>query len=96
MAAQVRFLDQFPYDSIHLREGYGDRVFKTPVRMDARVREAPSHKESVVTYAPTSRASQDYKAVARELVARLTKSPSRASRTPAGKGARRARRGIEV
>jgi len=53
-----------------LRDGYGERVFKATVRMDARVREAPSHKESVVTYAPTSRAAQDYQAVAREFVAR--------------------------
>jgi chromosome partitioning protein len=53
-----------------LREGYGERVFKAMVRMDARVREAPSHKESVVTYAPASRAAQDYQAVAREFIAR--------------------------
>jgi len=53
-----------------LRESYGERVFKATVRMDARVREAPSHKESVVTYAPASRAAQDYQAVAREFVAR--------------------------
>jgi chromosome partitioning protein len=58
-----------------LREGYGDRVFRTPVRMDARVREAPSHKESVVSYAPTSRASEDYKSVAREFLARVEKAP---------------------
>lgn len=53
-----------------LRASYGERVFKATVRMDARVREAPSHKESVVTYAPASRAAQDYQAVAREFVAR--------------------------
>jgi chromosome partitioning protein len=53
-----------------LRESYGDRVFKATVRMDARVREAPSHKESVVTYAPRSRAAQDYEAVAREFATR--------------------------
>jgi chromosome partitioning protein len=72
-----------------LREGYGERVFKTPVRMDARVREAPSHKQSVVTYAPGSRASQDYKAIARELVARIEKAG-------AGQSARRSRRRVEV
>jgi chromosome partitioning protein len=71
-----------------LREGYGDRVFKTPVRMDARVREAPSHKESVVTYAPTSRASQDYKAVAKELVARISQ--------PKPQAKSRSRRGVKV
>lgn len=74
-----------------LREGYGERVFKTPVRMDARVREAPSHRESVVTYAPTSRASQDYKSVARELVARLARGGA-ASKTGKSQGARRAGR----
>jgi chromosome partitioning protein len=65
-----------------LRHGYKDRVFKTVVRMDARVREAPSHKESVVTYAPSSRAAQDYKAVAKEFIARTqsVQTPSRASR----------------
>lgn len=59
-----------------LRAGYGSRVFETLVRMDARVREAPSHKESVVTYAPSARASQDYKAVAREFLKRTEKRPS--------------------
>jgi chromosome partitioning protein len=54
-----------------LREGYEDRVFQNVVRMDARVREAPSHKESVVTYAPASRASADYRAAAKEFVARV-------------------------
>lgn len=57
-----------------LRESYGERVFKATVRMDARVREAPSHKESVVTYAPGSRAAQDYDAVAREFVTRVASS----------------------
>jgi chromosome partitioning protein len=54
-----------------LREGYGERVFKATVRMDARVREAPSHRESVVTYAPGSRAALDYAEVAREFVTRV-------------------------
>jgi chromosome partitioning protein len=67
-----------------LREGYGERVFKATVRMDARAREAPSHKESVVTYAPTSRAAQDYQAVAREFVAR-TASAKPAARSGAAK-----------
>ncbi len=53
-----------------LRDGYGERVFEATVRMDARAREAPSHKESVVTYAPTSRAAVDYAEVAREFVTR--------------------------
>ena len=70
-----------------LREGYKDRVFKATVRMDARVREAPSHRQGVVTYSPEARAAQDYKAVAREFLARTekaragTKSRSQARRT---------------
>jgi chromosome partitioning protein len=71
-----------------LRDGYGERVFKAAVRMDARVREAPSHKESVVTYAPTSRAAQDYQAVAREFVARTASARPRPAKAPAGKSAK--------
>jgi chromosome partitioning protein len=77
-----------------LREGYGERVFKATVRMDARVREAPSHKESVVTYAPASRAAQDYQAVAREFIARTASarpSPAGKSRTKSKSSPARAR-----
>jgi chromosome partitioning protein len=76
-----------------LRESYGERVFKATVRMDARVREAPSHKESVVTYAPRSRAAQDYEAVAREFVTRTASHGNAASSTAARpkKNAARAR-----
>ena len=66
-----------------LEADFKERVFKTPVRMDARVREAPSHKESVVTYAPSARASQDYKAVAKEFLARIDASKAAASQKTA-------------
>jgi chromosome partitioning protein len=82
-----------------LRESYGDRVFKAVVRMDARVREAPSHKESVVTYSPGARAAQDYGAVAREFLARTAsaRGPSRVAgtqkKTSAGRSGEKARSG---
>jgi chromosome partitioning protein len=63
-----------------LREGYGNRVFETPVRLDARVREAPSHRQSVVTYAPRSRASQDYRNVAKEFLTRVQQETPRPRR----------------
>ncbi len=75
-----------------LRAGYGERVFKATVRMDARVREAPSHRESVVTYAPTARAAQDYQAVAREFVAR-TASVRPATKASAGRAGGRSKSG---
>jgi chromosome partitioning protein len=76
---------------LQLKEGFGDRVFETPVRMDARVREAPSHKLSVVSYAPDARASQDYRSVAREFVTRT------AQKTPSARQkARAARRAAKV
>jgi chromosome partitioning protein len=59
-----------------LRASFGERVFESVVRMDARVREAPSHRESVVTYAPGSRAALDYAAVARELLVRTAGKPA--------------------
>jgi chromosome partitioning protein len=69
-----------------LRESYHDRVFESVVRMDARVREAPSHKQCVVTYAPSSRASLDYGAATTELLRRVeaARQPAR-SRSPARK-----------
>lgn len=50
-----------------LRDRLGDAVLATVVRENVRVAEAPSHQQSVLTYAPTSAGAQDYRAVAREL-----------------------------
>jgi len=79
-----------------LRASYGERVFKTVVRMDARVREAPSHKESVVTYAPKARAAQDYAALAREFLARTDAARTGAARPSAGRGGAEARSGARA
>jgi chromosome partitioning protein len=42
--------------------------FKTKIRSNVKVAEAPSHASSVIKYAPLSTASKDYKDLAKEIV----------------------------
>ncbi len=70
-----------------LRKTFRDRVLKTVVRENIRVAEAWSHGVPVTTYAPRCNGSQDYRAVAQELLAR--KRRRKASKRKASK--RRAR-----
>ncbi len=44
------------------------KVFKTVIRENVRVRECPGSGQSILTYAPTSHAAEDYMSLARELV----------------------------
>lgn len=53
-----------------LREAFGDLVMKTPIRENVRLAEAPSFRESIVTYDPKSSASQDYRALVNEVIER--------------------------
>lgn len=53
-----------------LREAFGDLVMKTPIRENVRLAEAPSFRESIVTYDPKSSASQDYRALVSEVIER--------------------------
>ncbi len=50
-----------------MREIFGDLVFDTVVHRDVRLPESPSAGESILTYAPRSRAAADYRALAREI-----------------------------
>jgi len=47
------------------------RVFQTVIRENVRVRECPGSGQSVLSYASTSHAAEDYRALAREVTARL-------------------------
>lgn len=47
---------------------FAGKVFKTMIRDNVKLAEAPSYKEPIVTYAPTSHGSQDYQQLAREVV----------------------------
>ena len=54
-----------------LRARFGSVVLEQPVREAIRVAEAPASRLPITRYAPTSRAADDYRAVATELLRRL-------------------------
>jgi chromosome partitioning protein len=51
-----------------MREIFGDLVFDTVIHRNARLAEAPSAGEPVLTYAPRSRGAADYRALAAEML----------------------------
>ena len=53
-----------------LRQRFGEKVTERTVRESVRIAEAPSAQESVFSYAPNSRGTEDYRAVVEELTAR--------------------------
>ena len=46
---------------------FGDRVFRSRVRTNVKLAEAPSHGKSIFSYAPESNGSEDYLALGREV-----------------------------
>ncbi|MCV9385633.1 ParA family protein [Reichenbachiella ulvae] len=55
-----------------IEENYDLNIFKSKIRSNVRVSEAPSFGESVLSYAPSSNGAVDYKAFAKEILS-LTK-----------------------
>ncbi len=53
-----------------LRQHFGKRVFKTVIRDNIRLAEAPGHALPIQAYDPRSRGAEDYKALAREVLVR--------------------------
>ncbi len=53
--------------SSELDNFFQDKVFKTKIRTNVRLAEAPSHGKTVFEYAPDSYGSQDYRNLAREV-----------------------------
>ncbi len=53
----------------HLRERFGDQVFKAVIRENVRLAECPSFSCSILEYARTSKGAEDYLALAREVIA---------------------------
>jgi chromosome partitioning protein len=51
-----------------MREFFGDLVFNTVIHRTVRLAEAPSAGQSVLTFAPNSRAAQEYRALASEIL----------------------------
>lgn len=53
-----------------MRELFGDLVFDTVIHKSVRLAEAPSAGESILTYAPDSKSTVEYRALADELINR--------------------------
>lgn len=51
---------------------FGNRLFKTVIRPNVKLAEAPSYGQSVLTYAPDSNGAIDYQALAREFLGEST------------------------
>ncbi len=58
-----------------LEEHFGDKVFRTRVRVNVRLAEAPSHGATIFEYAPSSGAAADFQGLAGEFAARLALKP---------------------
>lgn len=50
-----------------LRQSYGDKVFKTKIRKNIRLAEAPLSSMDIISYAPDSNGAEDYRELAREV-----------------------------
>lgn len=53
-----------------IKKNYEVPLFKTNIRVNVKLSEAPAYSESVISYAPGSNGSLDYKNLAKELLAR--------------------------
>ncbi|MBR1808643.1 MAG: ParA family protein [Paludibacteraceae bacterium] len=53
-----------------VRRHFGTLVFNTVISRNVRLSEAPSHGMSVLTYDPSSKGAQNYRELAKELIAR--------------------------
>lgn len=56
-----------------LRRNFGDVVFQTKIRKNIAIAEAPLYTESVLTYAPSSKGTQDYLNLTEEIRGRVNK-----------------------
>jgi chromosome partitioning protein len=61
-----------------VQDAFGNRLFKTTIRKTIRFAEAPVVGEPILTYAPTSPGSASYRALAKEVMDRVS------TRQPAG------------
>jgi chromosome partitioning protein len=53
-----------------LRKNFGEVVFKTKIRENISIAEAPTFYQDIVTYAPGSHGAEDYKALTKEILKR--------------------------
>jgi chromosome partitioning protein len=53
-----------------LRKNFGEVVFKTKIRENISIAEAPTFYQDIVSYAPSSHGAEDYKALTKEILKR--------------------------
>lgn len=53
---------------VEIEKHFGSKVFKSKIRSNVRLAEAPSHGKCIFDYAPDSNGAEDYLALAREIV----------------------------
>jgi chromosome partitioning protein len=54
-----------------VRERFGDQVFKTEIRRDVRLTEAPAYSQTIFDHAPGCRGAAGYEALTEEVIRRL-------------------------
>ena len=52
-----------------IREHFGDRLFKTLIRDNVALAEAPSHRQDIFNYRPNSHGADDYMNLCKEIIA---------------------------
>ena len=52
---------------------FGNLVFKTAIRENIKLAEAPSHQKTIFEYAPSSHGAEDYMALAKEIIKKTGK-----------------------
>jgi len=55
----------------YLRDRFPEALFENVIQVDTKLRESPAHAKPITEYAPNTRAAQQYRALARELMACL-------------------------
>lgn len=66
-----------------LRARFADAIFTVVIRENVRLAEAPSFQQPINQYAPSSTGAEDYRSLARELLARQPRSTDHAETTSA-------------
>ena len=59
-----------------VRGAFKEKVFKTFIRINVKLAEAPSHGQSILTYAPKSHGAEDYLRLAKEILKGEIRSPA--------------------
>jgi chromosome partitioning protein len=53
---------------VEIEKHFGSKVFRTKIRSNVRLAEAPSHGKSIFDYAPDSNGAEDYMSLGREVI----------------------------